>query len=183
MPFKDADKRRAYNRRYQKVYYANNAKKRKTEVALRRRNIRTWFEELRRKTECGRCGLSGLECPWLLEYHHRVEGTKTTNVSHLVSNGYSKKRILEEINKCDVLCSNCHRRYHYEEKQRTGTSRFVKDGAKATIDLDSMENRTEANYKETKRRKDKKDRQKVREKRKAELKKGNNYSGPSIDES
>ena len=183
MPFKDPDKRRAYNRRYQKVYYANNAKKRKTEVALRRKNIRLWFEEVRRKAFCTRCGLSGENCPWLLEYHHEVQGSKTSGVSHLVNNGYSKKRILEEMNKCDILCANCHRRHHFEEKEKTGKSEFVVAGGKETIDLDTIEDSISMHVRKKKRKKEKRIRMKIRKNRKAEMKEGNNFPGPSIDES
>lgn len=182
MPYKDADKRRAYNRRYQKVYYANNAKKRKTEVALRRKNIRRWYDDVRRKTNCSKCGLSGETCPWLLEYHHRVPGTKIAGVSHLVSNGYSRKRIEEEMAKCDILCSNCHRIHHYEEKLE-GKNVHQESGGRPTIDLDSLDDPRKINHIKSRRRSQRKQRQRVREKRNEERKDNHNTPGPSIDES
>jgi len=162
VPYKDADKRRAYNRRYQKVYYANNAKKRKTAVALRRKNIRLWFDQVRRESNCSRCGLSGETCPWLLEYHHRVEGTKSTGVSHLVGNGYSKKRIEEEMAKCDILCSNCHRLHHYEEKL-AGANPFGKHAGKPAIDLDTIDDPVRRTHIKSRRKSEKKNRRKMRE--------------------
>ena len=31
----------------------------------------------------------------------------------MASHGYSKKKIIKEIEKCDTLCANCHRIEHY----------------------------------------------------------------------
>ena len=180
MPFKDADKRREYNRRYQKVYYANNSKKRKNAVAIRRKNIRLWFDQHRRKAKCQNCGLSGETCPWLLEYHHRVEGSKTAAVGHLVGNGYSQKRILEEMAKCDILCSNCHRRHHYEEKLEGVT--YSDHGKKETIDLDTIEDTTKKFEISKRRLKQKSARRKIRKQRTAERENNLNMPGPSIDE-
>lgn len=33
----------------------------------------------------------------------------------MVRDGYSKTKIMNEIDKCVVLCGNCHRRTHYKE--------------------------------------------------------------------
>jgi hypothetical protein len=32
----------------------------------------------------------------------------------LASRGYSQKLVLEEMEKCDVLCANCHKKIHWE---------------------------------------------------------------------
>ena len=42
----------------------------------------------------------------VLEFDHRAD--KSENVSRAVSQGWSWKRIMTEINKCDVRCRNCH---------------------------------------------------------------------------
>ena len=47
--------------------------------------------------------------PIVLEFDH-VRGEKTANVSILIHNTSSLKRIQAEIDKCDVVCANCHRR-------------------------------------------------------------------------
>ena len=58
---------------------------------------------------CIDCGMSNVVC---LDYDH-VRGTKYKSVSRM--KGQSQKRILAEIAKCDVRCSNCHRIRHAKE--------------------------------------------------------------------
>lgn len=45
----------------------------------------------------------------VLEFDH-VRGNKRFGISYMVSHGYRWETILEEIAKCDVVCSNCHKR-------------------------------------------------------------------------
>jgi len=60
-----------------------------------------------RRHPCIDCGETDLI---VLEFDH-VRGDKLDSVSHLAfSVGASVKRIMEEIEKCDVRCANCHRR-------------------------------------------------------------------------
>ena len=122
MPYKDPERRREYNRRYQKRYYAKNKAKRRSEVSARRKGIRKWFEDLRRESQCAVCGLQGADCPWLLDFHHLDPSTKQNTVSYLVNNGYSKERILVEIEKCEVLCANHHRQHHWENRHEAENS-------------------------------------------------------------
>jgi hypothetical protein len=35
------------------------------------------------------------------------------DVSRMVYMGFAKEKILDEIDSCRVLCSNCHRKEHY----------------------------------------------------------------------
>jgi hypothetical protein len=55
--------------------------------------------------------------PFVLTFHH-VRGTKKMDISQMVNQGYSLPAMQEEIEKCIVLCFNCHMR---SEKQRRGT--------------------------------------------------------------
>jgi len=52
--------------------------------------------------------------PVVLEFHHRNEKDKAVGV--LVAAGYSVAKIQSEIDKCDVLCANCHRRLTMKER-------------------------------------------------------------------
>ena len=60
---------------------------------------------------CIKCGYS--KYPEALEFHHRNPSKKDFNVS---SKGHCRnwERVRKEIEKCDLLCANCHRETHVE---------------------------------------------------------------------
>ena len=55
---------------------------------------------------CSECGYN--EHPKALDYHH-VEDNKVESISQMLATGHSIDDIEKEIEKCIVLCSNCHR--------------------------------------------------------------------------
>lgn len=77
----------------------------------KRAERRAWFQGLKLKMECARCGENH---PAVLDLHHRDPSEKENGVTDMMA--WGKKRILAEIAKCDVLCSNCHRKLHWEER-------------------------------------------------------------------
>lgn len=62
------------------------------------------------RVRCLRCGENH---PAVLDFHHRDPSKKSLGIAKMVCLGYSVKRIKFEIEKCDVLCSNCHRKEHF----------------------------------------------------------------------
>ena len=109
MPYKDPVERREYHREYmKKVWYPRNRKKHKNMVARRRKDLRAWVHELKISLSCNRCPEGDVFC---LDFHHRRKD-KELSIAKTVTQGWSKKRILEEIAKCEILCSNCHRKEH-----------------------------------------------------------------------
>lgn len=63
--------------------------------------------ELKRKETCVVCGEDEPVC---LDFHHVDPTTKLFDVSDI--KGYGLQKINEEINKCVVICANCHRKLH-----------------------------------------------------------------------
>ena len=63
------------------------------------------------------CGETSSCC---LSFHHE-NGDKKANISDMVNRGYSIKRMQTEINKCVILCLNCHAKLHNEEKEELVT--------------------------------------------------------------
>ena len=81
-----------------------------TERTLQRRSeLQSWVNERSAEAGCARCDESEPAC---LDYHHRNPDGKSKSVSRLVVDGVSRARLSEEIDKCDVLCANCHRTEH-----------------------------------------------------------------------
>ena len=56
------------------------------------------------------CQICGEDDPVVLEFHHQEEFEKVKHISQMIAQGYSIKSIAYEISKCQVLCSNCHRK-------------------------------------------------------------------------
>lgn len=60
-------------------------------------------------SKCRKCGIDKI---YLLEFHHRNPEEKDGELSDF-SRGYDLTKFMEELNKCDLLCANCHREFHY----------------------------------------------------------------------
>ncbi len=54
------------------------------------------------------CRICGESDPIVLEFHHTDPSTKFRGVAKLMS--YNTQSLLNEIDKCIVLCANCHNR-------------------------------------------------------------------------
>src|SRR5262245_15649276 len=73
---------------------------------------RDWLRKLKANLVCIRCNENHPAC---LDFHHRDPAIKDSNIGSLVASRISRSRILSEIEKCDVLCANCHRKEHWNE--------------------------------------------------------------------
>lgn len=93
-------------------WYRQNKEKARAAVVARQKEIKIWFQYYKKTLSCS-CGEDHPAC---LEFHHRDQSKKTMMVSTMVADGWSIERIKKEIALCDVLCSNCHRKYHYEDR-------------------------------------------------------------------
>lgn len=90
-------------------------KNKKTTYERNKRNrikAEKWFYEYKSKLKCNRCPQNH---PATLEFHHINPKNKKMSVANMVGD-YTIERIIEEINKCEILCSNCHKIHHFNEK-------------------------------------------------------------------
>lgn len=104
---------RPCQKKYRRKHYELNRDKYIKKAHLQKIKITTWFNEIKKSLSCSICGE---ERPWTLDFHHTDSELKDFPVSVLVSRG-CKNKIIREMEKCVVLCSNCHRDYHFKEKQ------------------------------------------------------------------
>jgi hypothetical protein len=107
MPFKDPFKKLKYAREL----YKKQSKLAVLRVAKRKKKIKNWLEEYKKNLKCFSCGESH---PATLDFHHKNKHEKEKSICYLVVNGYSVNKIINELNKCEVLCANCHRKLHHK---------------------------------------------------------------------
>lgn len=115
--YRDAkrEKRKSYcsecSKNYRKSYYDGHRKE-AIEYSLKstkRRKIESqqFIWDYLLENPCVVCKESD---PIVLEFDHRDPSNKISSVSDMVNDKLSIKKIKNEIEKCDVLCSNCHKR-------------------------------------------------------------------------
>lgn len=76
----------------------------------KRRKMADFIREQKSKP-CQDCGIQ--YPPYIMDFDHRVGSDKSMDVSRMTGCGSWKKLELE-ISKCDVVCSNCHRKRTYD---------------------------------------------------------------------
>lgn len=65
--------------------------------------------------KCIRCGFDE-PIPDCYAFHHRNPIEKDINWGRMKQNNWSIDKIKDELDKCDVLCHNCHSTVHYLER-------------------------------------------------------------------
>lgn len=92
-----------------KEYYSRNIVSHKQEVAERLAEIRRinsdWLSEMK-NAPCSDCGKK--YPPYAMDFDH-VRGEKIHNISNLVNSASTIEQIKVEIEKCELVCANCHR--------------------------------------------------------------------------
>lgn len=119
MPYVDPVERMTYQRRYQRERYQRLRGEHKSRCLQRKSEIKRWFAQYKAGLNCERCGEPDPAC---LEFHHKNPAEKEGLVSYMVAQAYSLTRIRAEIAKCEVLCSNCHRKHHAREFAESRTA-------------------------------------------------------------
>jgi len=62
----------------------------------------------------GKCEICGYDkCRWALDFHHKNKDEKEFSIGS--SYNISWERIKNELDKCILICSNCHREIHFNE--------------------------------------------------------------------
>lgn len=93
-----------------KKYYKNSnerqAQVKQNTLSYIERNAK--YIEERRSVGCQKCGE---QRPYLLDFHHVNPAEKEYTIHEM--RGYSLERLQKELDKCVVLCANCHREFHH----------------------------------------------------------------------
>jgi hypothetical protein len=118
MAFRDDEERRAYFREYNKGWYQRHEKRLLERRRQHDEELRIWLKRYKSKLCCVMCGENHPAC---LQFHHRDKKEKSFTISNAVLRGTSIKALIKEINKCDVLCVNCHAKRHWKETHETNS--------------------------------------------------------------
>lgn len=71
-----------------------------------------------------RCAVCKESDPIVLDFDHKRRDTKFKPISLMMSGHYSWKSLMKEIEKCQILCANCHRRKSYFESGGFGKTKM-----------------------------------------------------------
>lgn len=94
---------------YHKAHYQKN----KAAYAERAKEQRRRLTQLVRELKSGPCTDCGVSYPWYVMQFDHTGDDKRQDVANLVNYG-SERKLLEEIEKCELVCANCHAIRTYE---------------------------------------------------------------------
>jgi hypothetical protein len=106
MAYATAEARNAYFR----MWYAANKKRHISYVARNKKVYSDWLFSLKVGKSCRRCREDHPAC---LDFHHKRRTRKSFSIGEAYARQYERARVLKEIKKCEILCSNCHRKEHF----------------------------------------------------------------------
>ncbi len=120
MPHKDPERAREHHAKYMKeVWYPKNKEKHLSYVRRNKEGVRLFIEEYKKSRSCTDCGFSGKEFPYVLDFDHLNEGTaKEFTIGSWAHSVLSIEAIEREIEKCELVCANCHRIRTFSEKRK-----------------------------------------------------------------
>ena len=112
MPYKDKIVKQTKQKTYASTYYANN---KATVIAASKASAKAYKDKWRSFKATLACVKCGQNHPATFDFHHIDSSTKEASVNKLLKNR-AFKRAMEEVKKCVVLCANCHRIHHHDER-------------------------------------------------------------------
>ena len=108
MPMRTKEEQKEYGQKHYQKYkqqYKERCNKRRIEMKKKA------IEYLGGK--CIRCGYD--KCQGAFDFHHREDSQKEFQIAPMI---WAKWEILQpELDKCDLLCSNCHREEHWNNNR------------------------------------------------------------------
>lgn len=99
--------------KFGRSYYERNKERVKAATKKNKQKSRKEWWEYKATLSCTRCEENH---PATFDFHHPDPAEKEGSVNEFINKGrYGKAR--EEAKKCVVLCANCHRKLHWDERQ------------------------------------------------------------------
>lgn len=102
-----------------KKYYQENSDRR-VKVKMRASNAKQRNLDLVNFYKTSGCEKCGETRSYVLDFHHSNPEEKENTIAHMIKSS-SYEKLLLELEKCHILCANCHREFHYLEKENNIT--------------------------------------------------------------
>lgn len=90
-------------------YHLNHERQLKLALIRRHRayNIKRKYINEAKNRACADCGL---KYPYfVMDFDHKDRRDKINDVAYMATRNWSLEKIKNEVNKCEVVCANCHR--------------------------------------------------------------------------
>lgn len=118
MPYADKEAARANARRWYAENRAKYVKWRRLQYERYKKEVVSVVNTYKENHPCCDCGKTYPH--FVMDFDHiEGRGKKSTNVSDMIRRSANLTKILAEIEKCEVVCANCHRiRSHTRSKKR-----------------------------------------------------------------
>lgn len=100
-------------KKHRDTWYQKNKQKQISRQLTRRKELVDFLTNYKKQLSCIDCGMSFQERPECCDFHHLDPSQKEGSIRNFVNS--SKKKALEEIDKCIPLCANCHRTRHSQK--------------------------------------------------------------------
>jgi hypothetical protein len=103
-----------------KAYYDNNPRE-KNRMRIRHEAMRAAGRELIRTAKDRPCMDCKRKYPYyVMDFDHREGEGKINNVGTMIGQNATLKQIQAELDKCDIVCSNCHRERTHQRRTAIG---------------------------------------------------------------
>src|SRR5579864_9612343 len=78
-----------------------------------RKEFKYAFVRMLKENPCIDCGFKYPH--FCMDFDHRNPSQKVLSISRMINKNWGIGKIKEEINKCDLVCANCHRIRTYKQ--------------------------------------------------------------------
>ena len=98
------------SRKLTNASYAKNPEYYKNNILKRRKKVKEIINNIKEKTPCSDC--KKYYPSHIMDFDHRDVSQKSFGIANGTT--LSFHRLMEEIKKCEIVCSNCHRERTYK---------------------------------------------------------------------
>lgn len=110
-------KNKAYTRKY---CYECSPSYSKTDLKAKGKTISAIRHSIKHQLilyKGGKCQICGYDkCEGALHFHHKDSDQKEFEISKKYNNGYfDMQKLKQEVDKCQLLCANCHAEKHFQQ--------------------------------------------------------------------